>query len=136
MRYVDPAACCPWCRARREGDASLPGSEASSVSSCSSGAAASCLRAGSGGRAPPEEGDGGFGALGAGVLHGASDALSNVYFSYSGVADASYGSPGKRPGTGGRMGSPLAGRPRTAALAARQALRRPISSALAAAQWG
>lgn len=71
-----------------------------------------------------EVGTGSFGGSG-GVLHGEGGGLADVYFSYN---DAP-GSPGGRPGTAasGGSGSPLAGRPRTAAMAARQAAR-PFSA--------
>ncbi len=69
-------------------------------------------------------GTGSFGGS-AGVLHGEAGGLADVYFSYN---DAP-GSPGGRPGTAASShgGSPLAGRPRTAAMAARQAVR-PFSA--------
>lgn len=107
------------CRARRE--ASLSGSEASSASSGSS-SARSVGGASSSGFG--EVGTGSFSGSG-GVLHGERGGLADVYFSYS---DAP-GSPGGRPGRAASSGSssPLAGRPRTAAMAARQAVR-PFSA--------
>lgn len=123
-------------RARREGDASLTGSEASSLSSSSGGGGYSSSTGG--GLGGFGDADAGFGSGGGGVLHGDSDRLSDIYFSYSAVTD-SLGSPAKRPGTaggGGGSGSPLAGRPRTAALAARQSLHRPFSAVGGAQAWG
>lgn len=110
--------------ARREG--SLTGSEPSVASTASSSGGSSS------GASSARTAMGGLGADDGGVLHGGSERLSDVYFSY---ADAP-GSPGRRPGTaaGGGAASPPAGRPRTAALASRVSLR-PFS-ALGARQWG
>lgn len=64
---------------------------------------------------------------GFGTLHGSSERLSDVYFSYAASCPPGSSSPGGRPG-GGALGSPLVGgRPRTAALVARQSLQPPVS---------
>lgn len=116
-------------RARRE--ASLSGSEASSggsgpSSARSAGGSTSFGDADGTALGLPGGGDSDTGK-GLGVLHGSSDRLSDVYFSYAGCSPGP-SSPSKRPGSG-LPGSPLAGgRPRTAALAARQSLQRPISA--------
>ncbi|KAL4436755.1 hypothetical protein ABPG75_003894 [Micractinium tetrahymenae] len=119
-------------RARRE--ASLSGSEASSGGGAG-GSGPSSARSAAGstsfgdadGSAFGLGGGGSEAGVGFGMLHGSSERLSDVYFSYAACSPGP-GSPSKRPGSGA-PGSPLAGgRPRTAALAARQSLQRPISA--------
>ncbi|GAB4823122.1 hypothetical protein N2152v2_010168 [Parachlorella kessleri] len=110
-------------RARREAEASLSSSEASGSSSGGS----TC-----GGRQGTAAGVG-IGEsvsenFGANLFHGDSDRLSNVYFSYKDVRP-----PSSRVGSAGTTA--LAGRPRTAALQARQGSR-PVTAALAGRQWG
>jgi hypothetical protein len=115
----------------------MSGSEASSRSESAASSAPATQRGGG-----DDDRDGGWGGLGGGdggVLQGASDRLANIYFSVSPLHEAQgHGSPGRRLGAGllGRSSSPPVGRPRTAAMAARQAMRRPTPHALHGTQWG
>lgn len=127
-----PSALHDACRARRE--ASLSGSERSSggggsgpSSACSAGGSTSFGDADGTAFGMPRGGGSDPGSDAFGVLHGSSERLSDVYFSYA-AASPGPSSPKKRPGSG-MPGSPLAGgRPRMAALAARQSLQRPVSA--------
>ncbi|PSC70144.1 kinesin-ii motor [Micractinium conductrix] len=114
-------------RARR--DNSLSGSETGASSG--ENTARSAFGANASSSSGFGEADGSAFRGGSAVLHGDSDRLANVFFSYSAVTDAlAPPSPaGRRPSSAAPPGSPLAGgRPRTAALAARQSLQRPISA--------
>ena len=116
-----------WRRARR--DNSLSGSETGASSG--ENTARSAFGANASSSSGFGEADGSAFRGGSAVLHGDSDRLANVFFSYSAVTDAlAPPSPaGRRPSSAAPPGSPLAGgRPRTAALAARQSLQRPISA--------